>query len=261
MNINYPSGHVEYSFEMHVDHNEIINCRADDPRIKEINFIKSNPNNPYDFKWRMTVIFLDVSSIEEVDQLGVLIKDNLLNQLSFKLKVRIGDIRLVGHGVTPRESEGGQCHMIMPAGTFHGTASSGGRKLDKFEINDIEKNLFKSKTFHNNSLVSMFSYSMGVEEPVVQFMMLYLILYEIFKTQKSVDEYIMKVAPETIQAPSPYNKGNETIYTKLRNQITHRIDISPDETREGVIGNILGLRNISHMSILLHEAPHIGIIE
>jgi len=90
---------------------------------------------------------------------------------------------------------------------------------------------------------------MRIDEPVVQFMLLYLILDGIHNDQKSIDKFIMRVAPNTIQIPSPHNNKLETIYTKLRNEITHRIGTSPEETRNGIIGNMLGLKEISHVAI------------
>jgi|SRR6056297_2493102 len=89
-------------------------------------------------------------------------------------------------------------------------------------------------------------------------MLLYLILYEIFKNQKSIDKYIMKVSPNTLQVPSPHNNRPETIYTKLRNEITHRVDSSPGETRSGIIGNTHNLKCIAHTAIMA-EIRIIGV--
>jgi hypothetical protein len=250
MSLKYPSGHIKYSFNMYVDYGKSIICNIDDSRIQKINIDKSFPDDPFDPKWQLVIIFFEVSSIEEVDSIGGEIKDDIFNLLSFKLKVEISDIRQTGHGVTPREGEGGQCYAILPAFTSYGEAKSGGRKLYQTEVDEIEQDLFKSKKLKKNTLVSIFSYAMRIKEPVVQFMLLYLILYEIYKDQKSIDEFIMKVAPNTVQIPSPHNSKLETIYTKLRNEITHRIGISPEETRNGIIGNMIGLKEISHVAIV-----------
>lgn len=249
MSLKYPSGHIKYSFNMYVDYGKSIICNIDDFRIQKINLNKSFPEDPFDPKWQLVIIFSEVSSIEEVDSISAEIKDEIFNLLCFKLKVKISDIRQTGHGVTPREGEGGQSHNILPSLTSYGEAKSGGRKLYQTEVDEIEQYLFKSKKFKNNSLISIFSYAMRIDEPVVQFMLLYLILYEIYKDQKSIDKFIIKVAPNTVQIPSPHNSKLETIYTKLRNEITHRIGISPEETRNGIIDNISGLKEISHVAI------------
>ncbi len=251
MNNKFPGGHIEYSFEMHIDHGESVKCKIDDSRVKEIIITKSLPNDPFDYKWKLVIMCCEVSSIEEVDCIGEENKEGIFNLLSFILKTGINNIRRTGHGVIPREGDGAQCHLIMPAMTCHGVMKSGGRKLNIAEIQALEELLIQSKTLKSNALVSIFSYATRVEEPVVQFMLLYLILYEIYKDQRSIDKFIMKVSPNTIQIPSPHNKKQETIFTKLRNEITHRVDSSPEETRNGIISNIYGLREIAHSAIIL----------
>jgi hypothetical protein len=43
MKMTFPGGHVEYSFEMFVDHSEPINLKIDDSRIKETVLTKMIP--------------------------------------------------------------------------------------------------------------------------------------------------------------------------------------------------------------------------
>jgi hypothetical protein len=250
MTMKFPGGHVEYSFEMFIEHSEPINFNNDDSRIKEIVITKSVPNDPFDYKWKLVMVCSEVSSIKEVDCIGEENKENIFNLISFMLNTGINEIRQTGHGVIPREGEGAQCHMIMPAMTCHGVAKNGGRKLNRSEIQALGEILIQSKRLKNHPLVNLFSYAIRIDEPVVQFMLLYLILYEIFKNQKSIDKYIMKVSPSTLQVPSPHNNKPETIYTKLRNEITHRVDNSPRETRSGIIGNTHKLKCIVHTAIM-----------
>lgn len=248
--MKFPGGHIEYSFEMFIDHIEPINFNIDDSRINEIVIKKSAPNDPFDYKWQLVIICFEVSSIQEVDCIGEENKENIFSLISYMLNTGINDIRQTGHGVIPREGDGAQCHMIMPAMTCHGVMKSGGRKLNRTEIQELGKILAQSKRLKNHPLVNIFSYAMRVEEPVVQFMLLYLILYEIFKDQKSIDRYIMKLSPDTLQVPSPHNNKPETIYTKLRNEITHRVDSSPEDTRSGIISNAHRLKCIARTAIM-----------
>lgn len=248
--MKFPGGHVEYSYEMFIDHSEPINFKIDDSRIKDIVITKTAPNDPFDYKWQLVIICSEVSSIKEVDCIGEENKENIFNLISFMLNTGIHNIRQTGHGVIPIEGEGAQCHMIMPAMTCHAVMKSGGRKLSKSEIQELGAVFIQSREFKNHPLVNIFSYAIRIDEPVVQFMLLYLVLYEIFKDQKSIDKYIMKVSPSTLQVPSPHNNKPETIYTKLRNEITHRVDSSPEETRNGIISNTHGLRCIAHTAIM-----------
>ena len=145
MKNKYPGGHIEYSFEMHVDYRQSIKCQIDDSRIKEIIFKKLLPDDQFDYKWRLIIVFSKVSSIEEVDSVGAEINDGIFNLLSFELKVGIYNIRQTGHGVIPREGEGAQCHMIMPAMTCNGVMKSGGRKLSQTEIKELGELLLSQK--------------------------------------------------------------------------------------------------------------------
>ena len=138
----------------------------------------------------------------------------------------------------------------MPAMTCHGAMKSGGRKLNRSEIQELGELLIQSKKLKSHPLVNIFSYAIRIDEPVVQFMLLSLILYEIFKDQKSIDKYIMKVSPNTLQVPSPHNKKPETIYTKLRNEITHRLRGSPVGTRNGILCNTHNLKCIVQTAIM-----------
>jgi hypothetical protein len=248
--MKFPGGHVEYSFEMFIDHSEPINFNIDDSRVKEIILKKSMPDDPFDYKWHLIIICSEVSSIEEVDFIGEENKENVFNLISFMLNTGIYNIRQTGHGVIPREGEGAQCHMIMPVPTIHGVMKNGGRKLQRLEIQELGNLLNQSKRLNNHPLVNIFSYAVRVDEPVVQFMLLYLILYEIFKDQKSIDKYIMNISPNTLQIPSPHNNKLETIYTKLRNEITHRVGCSPEETKNGIRCNTHSLKSIAHSAIM-----------
>ena len=252
MNKKFPGGHIEYSFEMHIDHRESINLKIDDSRIKEIVITKSLPNDPSDCKWQLVIICSEVSSIEEVDGIGAENRENIFNLISFMLNTGINNIQQTGHGVIPREGEGAQCHLIMPEISCHGVMSSGGRNLNQSEIQELGELLIQSKKLKNHPflLVNIFSYAIRIDEPVVQFMLLYLILYEIFKEQKFIDKFIIKVSPNTVQVPSPHNKKPETIFTKLRNNITHRVDSSPEETRNEIMCNTYSLQCIVHAAII-----------
>lgn len=250
MNNKYPGGHVEFSFEMPVDHRQPIIFQINDPRVKELMFKKLSPIDQFDYKWQLVILLREVSSIEEVDNIGAEIKDSILDFLSFTLRTGVYNIQHTGHGLMPREGEGAQGHMILPALTCNGTIKSGGRKLSQTELDDMGDLLSKSALSNNPPLVSIFSYAMRIEEPIVKFMLLYLILYEVYKDQKSIDQFIMRASPSTLQMPSPHNGNPETVFTKLRNEVTHRISNPPERTRSEIITNMLELENIAHMAVM-----------
>lgn len=169
MNQPYPGGHVEYFFKMHVDHARSLSCNVSNARIKKIEINKISPDDPFDQKWRLVIIFNKVNSIQEVDNLGAEFKENVFTLLSFSLKEKIIDIRQTGHGLVPRDGEGAQCHLIMPSLTCSGEVISGGRNLIQTEINEIENNLFTEDYSEKLPLVNLFNYAMRASDQVVQF--------------------------------------------------------------------------------------------
>jgi hypothetical protein len=250
MNGKFLGGHVEYSFEMYVDHRESIRCKIDDFRINEIVISKLVPDDPFDYKWKLVIFCQEVSSIEEVDSIGDENKENFFNLISFILNTGVYNTRKTGHGLIPREGEGVQGHMIIPTMTCNGVGRSGGRKLNAEEIHELGEIIAYSKKINNNPLVNIFSYASRVADPIVQFMFFYLILYEIYDEQRLIDKFIMKIFPNTVRNSSPHNNKQETIFTRLRNEINHRVNRSPEETKNDIICNVNKLKHVAHAAIV-----------
>jgi len=74
-------------------------------------------------------------------------------------------------------------------------------------------------------------------------LMFYLIIYDLCENQKGVDERILSIAPDTAITEYAYIKNGkpqtirETIYTRLRNEVNHRANVSPEGTRNEIINN------------------------
>lgn len=78
--------------------------------------------------------------------------------------------------------------------------------------------------------IQMFYDAATVVEPVGRFMSLYtLLLHKFSDNQKTVDEAILGIDPTVAQFKSPHAKGHETVFSRLRNEMSHK--------REGI--NIL----------------------
>lgn len=242
----YPSGHIQYAFNMYVDHDTPIFCKVLHLKVGELVFEKVNPADQFDPEWLMTINLDTVYSIEEVHNIGDMVKDDILDMLSLILDTRISDTRVVGHGLAPRPGEGGIAHILGPPCKLCATGKVGGFKLNSKNIQDFQNALLKISSLRYKPLIGLFRYAIRTDEPVVQFIILYLILYEMHKTQQAVDKYIMKVAPTTPQELSPHTRKLETIYTKLRNEITHRTNVGPETTRAEVMNYLDDFRRIVH---------------
>jgi len=249
ISLAYPSGYIEFCFNMYVDHKTSIPCKIDHPCVKEIIFEKVHPSDKFDPKWIMKIIFGEVVSIEEVNEIGNAIKDNIFDLLCLVLETKISEVRFTGHGLTPRQGEGSIAHIVLPSIQFCGTGRSSGMELSSEKVSEIQTQISNITVLKENPLIRIYRYAICNDEPIVQFMMLYLILYEIYKNQSAIDKYIMETSPNTVQTPSPLNDKFETIYTKLRNEITHRTNISHEQTRNEIINTLSEFKEITHKAI------------
>ena len=240
----YPGGHIQYEFDMRIIHDKIISCKIVHPKVKEVAFEKVNPTDQFDDKWLMTVHIGEVYSIEEVQEIGNTIRDDILDMLSLTLNTKISEMRVVGYNLVPRPGEGSIAHILLPLLKVTATCISGCLKLSSDDIEAIQNGLLRMSNLKYKPLIRLFRYAISTDEPVVQFMLLYLILYEIRKKQSALDRYIMKVAPTTPQSASPHTGKPETIYTKLRNEITHRSNVGHETTRAQIINHLYKFRAI-----------------
>ncbi len=87
----------------------------------------------------------------------------------------------------------------------------------------VKKNKEKMKEDYDLPSLQMFYDSATVKEPVGRFISLYtLLLHYCSDKQKSVDQAIIGIDPTVSQFKSPHDKGYETIFTKLRNELSHK---------------------------------------
>jgi hypothetical protein len=245
----YPAGHIKYAFEMYVSHDKIISCKIPHPKVKKLVFEKLDPADEFDPQWLLTIHLSKIYSIEEVQEIGNAIKEDVVDMLSFTLNTKVGEMKVVGYGLTPRPGEASIGHLLIPPPKVSMTGKTGGFKLSRENIREIQDGLLRMSSLKNKPLVRLFRFAISDNHPVVQFMMLYLILSEIHKNQPGVDRYILKVAPTTPQSLSPYTKNLETIYTRLRNEITHRTNVGLKTTMAEIISKLDEFKQIVHMAL------------
>jgi len=245
----YPAGYIRYAFEMHVAYDKVIPCKIPHPKVNELVFEKVNPADQFDPKWLMTIHLTEIYSIEEVKEIGNTIMDDVVDTLALILNAKVSEMKVVGYGVTPRPGEGATAHLLVPSPNFSATGKTGGFKPSTDNIREIQDALLRMSGLKHKNLIRLFRYAINDSHPVVQFMILYLILYEIQGNQSEVDRYILKVAPTTPQSSSPHTKNLESIYTRLRNEITHRTNIRPETTMAEIINHLDKFKRIVRIAI------------
>jgi len=217
----YPAGHIRYSFEMYAAYEQAISCNLVHPAVREIILEKVNPSDIFSPEWQMTIHFGPIHSIEDVDETGDAIKDELFDMLSF---------------------------------TLNTSAKVGCFPLSEDSVKQVQNTLSRTSDPRYKALIGLFRHAISTDEPIVQFLILYLILYDTYRNQHKVDKQILSHAPTTPQSVSPHDGKTETIYTRLRNELTHRTAGSPETTRKEIMNNLDSFRTIVHR-IIESSAP------
>lgn len=231
----YPAGYIRYAFMMHAAYDQNITCNIGHSNVTEIVFYKTiTPTAPLGAEWHMTIHVGAVFSIEEVQQIGSAISDNIFDIVSLVLNTRISEVRLVNKGLTPRAGEGAIMHLLAPPPQLTATCSSGDYPLSGTDIQNIQDALTRTSSLKKKSLLRLFRIAVGADEPLVQFLILYLTLEILHNgSQFKIDKFIMSDSPNTSQTPDPRKEKNEdleTVYTRLRNEIAHRDSFALDTT-------------------------------
>lgn len=250
----YPGGHIRYAFKMHAAYAQTIPCNIDHPNVTRVVFEKVEPVDPLEDEWHMTIHLGAITSIEEVKQIGNAISDAIIDIVALVLNIKISAVRVIGFGLTPRAGEGGIGHLLLPPLQASGTGSSGGHPLSGTDIQKIQDALVRMSSVKNKLTMKLFRNAVSADEPLVQFLVLYLILDIMHGSQKAIDRFIMTVNPTTPQTvsqdPDKKKKGiQETIYTRLRNEIAHRESFGLDTTIAGISNYLDEFRRIVNLAV------------
>jgi hypothetical protein len=115
------------------------------------------------------------------------------------------------------------------------------------------KNKLELKSPPGEHHFSSFRSARQSESPVEEFMHLYLMLLALCGSkQEEVDAFIVAQNPSVPQTPIPRKKGQETIYTRLRNELAHkRTGVNIEETKVEMAKRIGELADIVRKAIEL----------
>ena len=248
----YPIGYIEYAFKMYVSYDQAISCTLGQRNVRELVLKKLNPSNTLDPEWRMTVHFGNVQSVTELDEAGKAIKDEVFDMLAFILNTKISEITFNDQGLIPRPGEGpiivrnlssyGVNGIRIIIGRvykteFRGSSKNVCSKLSDNSIQRLQRALATKAHTRPNLLIQMFRHAIDSEQAVVQFLTLYHILDVLYVDQVEIDKQIRSIEPDTLLSINSQTKQPETVYTRLRNEVNHRI-VCPRNTEHEINNNL-----------------------
>ena len=218
-------------------------------KVNEVRFKRLERDDPLEDNCTMMLMLGPVALIDEADRVADDVKDQLLEKFSLIVACKVGRTRRIGHNLVPRPGQGGQIHLILPAGRMSGSGHSEPRRLTDDDIRELQAAFSKHASIRETSLLRVFRHAMDNDDAVARFLMLYLILYFLRPNQREIDDLIRSIDPNVDETQDPRDVGAmETCYTRLRNEITHR-HVDHEATRQEISWRIYGLTNIVRTAI------------
>ncbi len=245
----FPEGYIKYSFKTYLVHSLPLSFEIDGPEVSRVFFEKKDPEDNYDIDWFMTIHVNSECAIDDLFRMGEEWKNSIFDIWSLMVDVRITDIRCVNIGFRNSPGGGANSNILMPMLEVNASGRVSLPSLHKETISSLRRTFKSTQSLAHKALLEVFRYSISSDDPVVQFMLLYLILYEIYGSQSNIDKFIVGKEPSTVQSKSPHNGRLETKYTRLRNQIAHRVGVKPEFTKADIINELDGLRRLARYAL------------
>lgn len=171
----YPGGYVRYAFAMPAVHDQALCFRIGHPEVSHVT-LEVVPTESPDGPWQMTIHVGQVASIEAVQLIADSISDHVFDIVAVTLNIKINGIRKVGFGLTPRQGEGAIAHLLLPGIQVSGTLVSSVYVLRGTDIQQIEDASARTHSPKKKSAMKLFRAAVANDEPVAQFLVLYLSL-------------------------------------------------------------------------------------
>lgn len=190
-----------FSVELVCSHINSMECSiSEDGKI----LVNVNLEDVYSDDWPMKEV------IQEVQQ--------FIDVLSFEYNRPIHSLRTSGYSL--KKNDGlGMCQVCSDIAMVWDHTSD----MVKPGVHSLEQLKKRYNKFRQSSSLRVYSSAIQQEDPIARFMFLYNIILTLSgDRQAEVDRNIRFLAPDTPETPSPIKKNiQETIYTRLRNEIAH----------------------------------------
>jgi len=239
------TGTINYyalSSGLELDEIEVSNAH---PKVEKITIKTENSD-------RISIIFTlsNVYSSEEAGSIGNEIVNVLLDRLAIEFDIPIEEPHCSGMSLPSDES--GKRHIVTGSHVVLNDILEGDIRPGQERIENLRQKL-ESEAPPRNQYLSLYRFSAKQRDPLARFMFLYNVLLLLNgDLQKNVDAFIKSCDPGVPQSPRPDKPTIiETIYTRLRNEISHcRNSVVPEHTTKEIVDNVAAFQLIVKTAII-----------
>jgi hypothetical protein len=199
---------------------------------------------------RTKVHFTTVASRDEALARATEVNTAALNRIAFRYNLVIETARMTGDQFSRVDSPPG----VLELGTGGYALSGGESRLLVGLPADTVKAELEHEVLPGEHNYGLFCSAGLAASPVEEFMLLYNLLLMLHNdSQGAVDAFIVREDPGVSRTPSPHNGREETVYTRLRNELGHtRSGVNLDNTRSEMARRLDGLRALTKRAIESH---------
>lgn len=208
------------------------------PLYKNIKLILDDLNS-YQYK-----IIIEKNAINPVgDELRSIIHEasseaqSFVYAFSLAANIKIFDFTCKGYMQNERDDSFIDIEQVFGSNREKFFAQPPTVEVGKARVDRIKE---KMKKNYDLAKLGMFFDAATVKEPIGRFISLYtLMLHHCNDNQKELDKAVMDIDPTVAEFPSPVGKNYETIFTRLRNELSHKRDgVNMIETHNQVRANV-----------------------
>ncbi|MEZ5582006.1 MAG: hypothetical protein R3F37_03785 [Candidatus Competibacteraceae bacterium] len=228
---------------------EEVELRSPNPKIEKIT-LKTQEQGTDHTSLEVTFTLKDVLATDNFRSIVKPILSPLIDRLGFYFNgVYVEEPQFSGSAL-PSNPQGNTfiteaVHIVALACT-DGIIEPGSKGREKLKVH------LESSTLPGEDQYKLFNFATRQKDPVARFMFLYNILLSLRKDkQTNVDIFIAQEELGVQQTPSPKTSKLETIYTRLRNEVSHvRKGAIPQNTKKDITENVGKLQELVKKAII-----------
>jgi hypothetical protein len=204
---------------------------------------------------RSTVHLTAVQSTEAGISLATKVNTTTLNRLAFCESIAIENARIEREDFSSLDDQPG-AHVLVASGARYETTYGDVKFSVSRSPGQLKKGL-EQPTALGERYYGLFRSARQSISPVEEFMHLYHILMMLFiDSQAAVDNFICREEPSVPLTPDPRpnQSRTETVYTRLRNELSHqRAGVDLDNTKAEMANRLGGLIALTKRAIELQQ--------